>query len=248
MNIRRILATCTILAGLAAAPAHAAIPTIDVSEIEQTIALLKQQISAYAVQIQQLEQAAQSVQWAANTFDAFVAHPGLGQAMGLMGQLGISDPLPVNPYAVQSLMNGYGGISGTLGSLSGLANTSWGTNHVYSSTDGTWTSQQSMASANGIAGAQGIAGQVYQQMADHFAVLGALRQDLLGATTPAERDAAMGQLAAEQAWTQNAQGQLQAAQIMLLAQRDSRAQREDEQLDQSIDGQLSQARAQGLIP
>lgn len=245
---RTLLASVAMLALLAAVPAHAMITVIDPTEIGQTINLLKQQIQSYATQLQQLQQAAQQVEWTVNTFNSLVAHPNLGAVMGLMNQLGIQDPLPIDPFAAQQLISGYGGISGKLGALSQLANTSFDQNHVYTPTDNTWNSQQMVASANGIAGAQGIAQQVYGQMGQHFSVLAGLRQDLLAATTPAEREHVMGQIQAEQAWTQNAQGQLQAANIMLVAAQQSRAQQDDEKLTQSLDNNINEARSLGYIP
>jgi hypothetical protein len=83
-------------------------------------------------------------------------------------------------------------------------------------------------------------------MAQHFSVIGALRQNLATAMTPAQRENAMAALQSEQLWTQNATGQLQAAQIMLAAQGDSRIQRDNEQLDRSIDQNLQQAAAHGV--
>jgi hypothetical protein len=139
-----------------------------------------------------------------------------------------------------------GGFNGALGNLSNLANSSWSANHIYSPSDGSWNSQQLIANGNGIAGAEGIAQQVYSEMAQHFSVINALRGNLATATTPAQRENAMAALQGEQVWAQNATGQLQAAQIMLAAQNDSRAQRDNEQLDQSIDQELQAAAAHGV--
>lgn len=245
---RTLLASVAMLALLAAVPAHAEITVIDPTEVGQTINVLRQAIQSYGTQVQQLQQAAEQVEWLGQTFNSLVAHPNLGAVMGLMNQLGIQDPLPINPLAVQGLINGGGGINGALGALSTLSTGAFNTNHVYTPTDGTWNSQQMNANANGIAGAQGIAQQVYGEMAQHFAVLTGLRQDLLAATTPAEREHVMGQIQAEQAWTQNAQGQLQAANIMLVSAQASRAQQDDEQLTKGFDNEINQAKALGYIP
>jgi hypothetical protein len=148
---------------------------------------------------------------------------------------------------LQGLLHGGGGINGALGMPSTLSNSSWSANHVYTSTDNSWQSQQMIANANGIAGAQGIAQQVYQQMGQHFAVLGGLRNDLLAATTPAQREHVMGQIQAEQAWTQNAQGQLQAANIMLVSQHYSQVQQENENMERAIDQTLADAKASGMV-
>jgi hypothetical protein len=247
--MRRLLAACGIAALLAAAsPAHAEIAVIDLSQIEQTIALLKQQVKSYAAQLRQVEEAAQQIEWAKNTFDSMVDHPNLANAMGLLREFNIQDPLPVDPYTIQGLISGQGGINGALGALSTLSDQSFDRNHIYTPNDGTWASREMAANANGIAGAQGVAQQVYQQLGDHFQILQALRTDALNATTPAEREHVMAQIQAEQAWAQNATGQLQAANILLVAERDNRAQRENEMLTRSIDKELDEARAEGIIP
>ena len=56
----------------------------------------------------------------------------------------------------------------------------------------------------------------------------------------------MAALQGEQVWAQDASGQLQAAQIMLSAQQDSRVQQDNEQLDNAIDHNLQEAAANGV--
>ena len=53
----------------------------------------------------------------------------------------------------------------------------------------------------------------------------------------------MGQIQAQQAWAANASGQLQAAGLMVTAERDNRDQQIEEHLTQSLDNQLAQAKA-----
>ena len=175
-----------------------------------------------------------------------IADPNLANAMGLLQTLGMSDPLPVSPYAMQSLVTGQGGLSGALGNLSGLVSSAAASNHIYTNNDGTWASQQSAARANGIAGAQGIAEQIHQQMAARLPLIGSLRADMLNATTPAEREHVAGQIAVEQAWTANANAQLQAAAVLISVQRDNRDQQADEHMNQSIDNEITEARARGI--
>jgi hypothetical protein len=246
--MRRALLAATVLASLWMPAAYADVPVFNAAAIGQLISQLKQAGQAYAVQLQQLSQAAQQVEWTASTFRSLVASPSLGMAQVLLNQVGVSNPLPVDPYTVQNLIAGRGGIPGTLGALSTFANSAAVANRVYAPTDNTWASQQLIANANGIAGAQGIASQVYTQMATRFPVIASLQQDLLGATTPAQREHIMGQIQAQQAWVQQAQGQLQTAEIMLVAERESRAQQIDEHITQSVDNQIAQAKAEGIIP
>jgi hypothetical protein len=234
-------------------PAGAIVLVEDIPAITQQIKSLAQDLKAYEVYVQQLQQAVQQVEWASSTFESLVAHPSLPSAMAAMGMAGIENPLPVSPYAVQGLISGYGGAGGLsaitsrLGALGGLVNSSYSANHIYTPTDNTYASQQLQNGATGVAGAQGIAQSIMQQMAARFPVLQALRNDMLSATTPAERESVMGQIAAEQAWASNAQGQLQNAQFMMVAEVENRKQRDDEQEAKSLDGQLAQARAEGII-
>ena len=241
---RRWMTSGLAVVGLAAAvcmPAEAEIPVIDSTNLAQQIKGYLQDLKGYATQLQQLQQEMQQVQWLISTYQSFVHDPSLGGAMALLNQVGIDNPLPVNPYAIQTLLNGQGGISGTLGALSTLSNSSFSTNHVYSPSDGSWASQQLNANGNGIAGAQGTALQIFQQVSSHYPVIQALRARLLAATTPKDVADAQAQIGAEQAWEQNASAQLQSVALLNTAQAQSNQQRQNEKLDQDIDAVLQAA-------
>jgi hypothetical protein len=229
-------------------PAHAVVPVEDIPSLFQEVKSYVHELQAYGTQLEQLKTEAQTLGYTVNQFNALVANPSLANAVGLLGRVGINDPLPVSPYAIQGLISGRGSLNGTLGGLSGLSSFAASANHIYTPSDGSWTSQQMIARANGIAGTQSIGQQIHSQIADHFTVMTALRQDMRAATTPAERESVMGQIQAEQAWTANANGQLQAAGLLLQAERDNREQRANEEVIESIDGQLSQLRAAGVMP
>lgn len=237
--MRRLLLTSALMSSLVAAPARAQVVTIDPSAIAQLVRQV-------GVQLQQVAQLAQEVEWTSQTFQSWVHNPS-GAAVGLLNQYSMNNPLPVNPSAMLGLINGAGGLNGALGVLSQFANTAYGANHVYTPTDGTWASQQVIANANGIAGAQGIAQQVYAQYSTRYNLVQSLSQQLMASPTPADREYIMGQIQAQQVWAQQAQGQLQAAHLMLIAQQDSRNQQAEEHMLQSLDNQLSQARAAGVI-
>jgi hypothetical protein len=223
--------------------ADAALPVIDMSALQQLVAQYGQMLKDAVMQAQQLATTAQQLQWQINEFESFVQSPNLGAAMGLMQQFGITNPLPVNPMAIEGLLNGSGGINGA---LSGLANSAHNMNHVYSPTDGSWNSQQLIANGNSIAGSQGLAMAAYQQLADHIPIIQQLRQDLLSAAQdPAQREHVMAQLQVEETWAQNLNGEVQAAALMANEEQAARAQRDNEALDQSIDANLQQAAAQG---
>jgi conjugal transfer/entry exclusion protein len=229
------------LALIACPPVDAQLPVIDSSNLVQQIKGYLQDLKSYATQLQQLQQEVQQVQWLISTYQSFVHDPSLGGAMALLNQVGIDNPLPVNPYAIQTLLNGQGGISGALGGLSTLSNSSFSTNHVYSPSDGSWASQQLNANGNGIAGAQGTALQIFQQVSTHYPVIQALRARLLAATTPKDVADAQAQIGAEQAWEQNATAQLQSVALLNAAQEQSNQQRQNEKLDQDIDAVLQAA-------
>jgi hypothetical protein len=243
------LRTAPIAAAVVAvsAKAEAALPVIDMSALQQLVTQYGQMLKDAVTQAQQLATTAQQLQWQINEFQSFVQSPNLGAAMGLMQQFGITNPLPINPMAIEGLLNGAGGINGALGALSGLANGAYNMNHVYSPADGSWNSQQLIANGNTIAGSQGIAMTAYQQLANHIPIIQQLRQDLLtAATDPAQREHAMAQLQVEEAWAQNLNGEVQAAALMANEEAQARAQRDNEALDQSIDANLQQAAAHGV--
>lgn len=236
----------------ALAPARAQIPVTDAANLGQQLLhygqMLKdyaQQGLQYARQGQQLEQEIQSTLTLEQQLQAFVQNPNLGSAMGLMSMAGLQNPLPVNPYAVQSLLSGQGGISGALGQLSSLTTGSYNANSYYNSNNGTWSGQEAANRANGIAGAQGIGMVSLQQIAAHIPILQDLRTRLATATTPKEVQDAQAALATEQAWASETGSQIQASALMYAAQRDANNERENEQLNKSIDDNLAQAKAKG---
>src|SRR5262245_62658579 len=105
----------------------------------------------------------------------------LGSALSAAGMLGLTDRLPVNPYAVQSLLNGTGGVSGMAGSIGSLFNSNYAGNHVYDATGPGFPADQMQRRATGIAGIQGLAGDLYQGMAERLPLLQQLQARLNGA-------------------------------------------------------------------
>jgi len=240
--MRHALASAAVAAALfAGREAHGQIPVIDNSSLVQEVKSYLQELKSYATQLQQLEEAAQQVQWAASTYESFVHSPNLGTATALLGQVGIQNPLPFSPYTVQGLIDGRSGLTGALGSLGALSNSSLATNHVYTPADGSWASRTLSANANSIAGAQGVGMQIFQQVSAHYPVVQALRARLLGATTPKDVADAQAQIQAEQLWTANAESQLHAVAVMSEAQARSMEQQQNEKLDQDIDALIASA-------
>ena len=272
-RIRRNLLCTTagiaLLAGFCATPARADLPVIDMAALAEWAQSLVDDAKAYALQLQQyltelktyigdeLSWATQAQQYATQLqqytnelqlFISFVHNPSLGGAMALLSAAGLGNALPVNPYAVLGLVNGFeygqGGIpeiSGIMSSLSGLVGRSYSTAHVYTPTDGSWNSQQVVARANGIAGEQGAAQAAYTDLRNHQAALQPLRDHLATATTPKDVQDTQAQIELETTWTTNEAAQLTAISAIYQAQSDSIVQRDNEKLAMDIEAFVASA-------
>ena len=231
----------TIAAGFALSQAaHSQIPVTDLGNLQQQFQHTLNELRSIAQGAQQISQQAQQIMWAKNTFDSFVHNPSLGTAMGALNATGIKNPLQFNPYDVQAAISGQGGVTGTLGSISSLANSAYSANHVYTPKDGSWESQQVIA--RGYAGAQGIAAQLYQTISDHFPVMEALRARLATATTPKDVADIQAQIGTEQAFVDSAKTQLASTQFMFQAQQAANDQREREHFKQDLDEAIAEAK------
>ena len=248
--MRKWLAGTTVAVCLAigvSSAAHAQIPVTDGGNLIAQAKNLLQELKSYATQLQQLSQQIQQVTWLAQTAASLIQNPNLGAVMQLMNMVGLENPLPVSPYAVQALISGYGGMNsisgivGKLNSLGSLVTTSYQTDRVYTCNDNSFACQQQRRLAYGDAGLKGVTGEVYSQLAQRIPILKGLREQLSLATTPAQRENVMAQVAIENAWAQNAQGQLQTVVALAGAQQRVDANRENEHLTESIDAVLAAA-------
>ncbi|TCZ54560.1 type IV secretion system protein, partial [Roseicella aquatilis] len=203
------LAAAAALAALAPAPpARAQLSVICPTcrqELTDNLAWAQQA----ADMVRQLQQMQQQYQQLAMTYQAITRVTDLGSAVSALNLLGIRNPLPINPYAAQSLLNGTGGAGGMLNSLAGLYTGTLGGNTVYAPRDDTWTTRQIVANGGGLAGAQALALQLYQSAAERVAGLGELQGRIDGAPDPSEREALIARLGVEQAHIQNQQVQAQ---------------------------------------
>ena len=227
--------------------ALAQLPVTDGGNLVAQAKNLLQELKSYATELEQLSQQVQQVTWLAQTAASLIQNPNLGAAMQLMNMVGLENPLPVSPYAVQGLISGYGGMNsiggivGKLNSLGSLVTTSYQTDRVYTCNDNSFACQQQRRLAYSDAGLKGITGDVYSQLAQRIPILQGLREQLSLATTPAQRENVMAQVAIENAWAQNAQGQLQTVTALAGAQQRVDANRENEHLTESIDTVLAAA-------
>jgi hypothetical protein len=249
-----LIGVCTaVLCG----SAHAQGITVnDPASIIQQIRELEQAAQAYVLQnaqyLQQIQQYANEVQQLAvlvETLEAWVHAPNLGAAMGLLNQAGLGTTMPVSPAAVMTLIggfNGFGGggipnLAGLAAALGNLSGTSYAANHVYSPTDGSWTSQQLIANGNGINAAQGTALASYQQLQAHEQNLQALRTLLTTLKDPKDVADTQAEISLESLWTQNQHASIAALQVTAQTEDAARVQRDNESLDKSIDAFLDQA-------
>jgi len=227
-------------------------PTALVNTAQMLAKWLKQEadnLKAYTLQYQQYLTQTEQYYTEVQMFINWVHNPTLGGALGLMQMAGLGAYLPVQPMAMLSLVNGLqsaasgnlslGGIGAIFGALNALTSQAWTTNHIYTPVDGSWDSQQLSAGAASIAGMQGGAMNAYQGFQNHMADQQALRDHLLGLESPKDVADTQAQIALEQAWTENQNGQVLSTMAAYLAQRDSREQRDNEAFLQSIDNWLA---------
>jgi type IV secretion system protein VirB5 len=213
-------------------PAHAQMPVIDGASVAQLMAQVRQA----AQQIQLLQQQVQQVM---SIYNAVSHVTDLGSAVSALGMLGIQNPLPVNPYAVQSLLNGRGSVEGMAGSIGSLFNSNWETAHVYTPTGTSYEASLVQRGATSIAGIQGLSGQLYQSMAQRLPLLQALQDRLNSAKDPKDVMDLQARLAAEQSYIQAQGVQAQTLGMMQVAAYQERQQERDEQRQKDIDAVLA---------
>ena len=197
--------------------------------------------------VEMISQGYTRVQQAQAAYYAITHVSDLGTAVGALGALGIQNPLPINPFALQSLLNGSGGVQGGVSSLASLYTGNLNANRVYAPPDALgWVAQQINRQAGGIAGTQAVALQLHQSAAERTPLIAALQARIsAGETTPAEREGLTNRLLAEQTYVQNQAVQAQAlgAQASLLVA--NQEQRQVEHLQGSIEAVMSDARGRG---
>lgn len=225
--IRRLaLASSVALLALPLSARSRGLPVIDsasignqIAEHAETLARWGSQLSAMEAQLQRLMA----------TYQAITGVRDMGSAMAALNMVGIQNPMPVNPYAVQNLISGTGGISGMSSALSGLYTGNASANHVYTPSGGDWRAQDLMTNANSLAGIQALAQHSYQASADRLTQLAVLRARAQIASDPAEVSQLQAQTAIVQSDIASQQQQLQAVAVMAQTQQQVRAQRTDEQ-------------------
>lgn len=188
---------------------------------------------------QQIQQATQRYQQLLQTYRAFTGVRNLGSAVSALGMAGIQNPLPINPYAVQGLVSGQGGITGIGGQLGSLYTGSLYNNRVYTPSGADFQAQQMRQNAQGLAGVQALAQQSYQAAAARLQELHALQARAAVASDP--KEVADLQLAVErvQAEAASQQQQLQTIELQTRVQEQVMRQRQAEADRQGIDQLIS---------
>jgi hypothetical protein len=203
-----------------------------------------QEIKSFGLQAQQYVAEAQTLAQAVQQYNAFVQSPSLGAALGIMGQTGLGNDLPINPASLTGLTSGYSmslnGLAGKLAVLSSLSNAAYSQNIVYVCTDQSWSCQQQQQRGFGLAGASGIAQSSYLDLRNHLPVLQALRDQAATATTPAQRENVALALQSETAWNNNLSAQITAAQMQAKTDEGSLTQRANEEMSKSIETTINE--------
>jgi type IV secretion system protein VirB5 len=211
--------------------ARAQIPVTDAGAITQLVNQVRQGVQ----EVQYLQQQVQQVM---AVYNAIAHATDLGTAVGALGMLGIQNPLPVNPYAVQSLLSGRGSIAGMSGTIGGLFNTNFAANHIYTPTGDSYEATLLQRRATSIAGIEGLSGQLYQSMAQRLPLLAELQDRLTTATDPKDVQDLTARLAAEQSYIQSQHAQAQTLAIMQIAALQDLQQEREEQRHKDIDAVL----------
>lgn len=217
-------------------PGSYVIQKLGIANQIKEIAAWGKQFAQMAAQLQQLE----------STYYAMAHVTDLGSAVSALGMLGVRNPLPINPYAVQGLLNGTGGVGGMSSSIGTMFSGTMAGNEVYRSRDDTWIGQELNRNGGGIAGAQSLAMELYRAAADRMAHLDNLRDQIQGASDPSTRESLIAQIGAEQSAIQNQQVQAGALGNYMQAQLASQQQRVHERRQMEIDQVLDEARAHGI--
>jgi hypothetical protein len=195
----------------------------------------------------QIQVAQNQYQEAVRMYNAVTGIRDIGTAASALNVLGIQNPLPVNPYAAQNILNGTGGTQGMLGNLRGLFTGASSANMVYQPSLRTWIGQQVNQYAQSIAGNQAMSLQVYQSASDRAPIIADLRRRIATAPDPATRERLTAELAAVQADIQNQAVQQQAITSYGIQTVALREQRREERIHQQIDAQIQEGRARGWV-
>lgn len=220
-----------------AQPAHAQLAVIDPANLAQAV----QQVQQMAQQLQMMQQQYQQLQ---QTYQA-VAHAPSDALTELGRQLNVDalrNALPAQSGELGAVMTGTSLGPGGFGSA---AQGQLERNRVYSPGGADFQAQEMQRAATSIAGAQAMAGGLYQSAASRITALQAIESQLAGAADAKAVADLAARIAAEQAYIQAQQVQAQSLVLWQQAQMRNQDQRELERRRQSSDALIDQAKARG---
>ncbi len=235
---RSVLTAAAALALLAgASPARAQYQVFDAANLARNV----QQIQQLTQQLQLMQQHYQQL---LNTYRA-VAHAPTEALTTLGRQLNtdaLRNALPPQSTVLGSVLDGSTAGPGALGTV---AEGYRERNRVYAPDGADFQAQELRRTAVSVAGAQAMAGTLYQSAADRVAVLQGIEGQLASAADAKAVADLAARIGAEQAYIQAQQVQAQALVLWQQAQTRNREQREQERRRQSIDELIEQAKARG---
>lgn len=213
--------------------------TQEVTEVLRWVDSMRQGAQTLAQVQQQVNQARAFYQQVTHVTD-------LGSAVSALGVVGIQNPLPVNPYALQSLLSGQGGANGMLSSLNGLYTGSLGQNTLTPmGTPSSWVGRLLGQQIGAASGTQAVSLQLFQTLSERNTLINQLR-DRINTADPAQREALIARLSVEQNAATSLTGQAVAVGTYAAAQRDAfNAQREQATM-MNIDAVLADAKSRGI--
>jgi hypothetical protein len=211
--VKRLLIASIFVCTITSARAQFAVVCVNCgTEFTQILSWAK----ALVNEARQIALAAQQLEQLYATFQALQGGRDIGSALTAMNMLGIQNPLPIDPFALQNIINGSGGPSGMLASLGMLYTGNRGVNTIYNPYGSDFAAQQLTLSGNSIAGVQTLVQRLFQASADRLQQLTGLRTRLASARDPGEISQLQMQIAATQADMQAQHAQ--ATHISTLAQ------------------------------
>ncbi len=173
-----------------------------------------------------------------------VAHnPSLGGVGAVLGRTGLGNDLPVSIGSLQSLASGNytSALNGLLGSLT---QQNFDRNHVYTCTNASAACAASQANAKSIAGMQGAAQAVDEDIRQHAPAMQALRDRLASAQDVKDVADIQGQIETEQLWTNNTVSRLNAIKANFEVEQLAQQQQANETIDKSFEDFHKMAEAQ----
>ncbi|GAC1441774.1 MAG: hypothetical protein NVSMB51_22000 [Solirubrobacteraceae bacterium] len=225
---RALLAGTCLVATTLARPAHAIFGIGDTTfciNCTTEYTEIMREAARGAQVLRQIQEATNTVSQLRSTYNAVTGIRDLGSAASALGLLGIQNPFPVNPYTMQSLISGQGGVQGVLSNLTAISSSTFQANALYLPSTRSWLDTQALTMARGTAAEQGVAMQGYRASADRLTQYAGLRTRAAAASDP--KTVSDLQLSVQIAnGEQAAQAQqLFAASMTATAQRDIAAQR-----------------------